>query len=263
MLSPFLPHTCSLPPTHSQVFSLPDNAVLDEHTLERVLESGHSRVPIHRAGNKYVLGFCIHDVPIYTYPLITPHNAHTHTHTNTPQHPLALHTPPTHNRQHFIGLLLVKELVLLDPEDCVPITQAALRPVPYVSATLAMYDLLTLFATGRSHMVALVDTAPVREGGETLGMLFVGVGVGCWEGGGTLGVLCGGAVYEEWGVGVDDSVCISPHLPAPYAPLSPLSSYTHHEHTTNTTINDHTPFFPNPPPQTHRHQHTYSQHHNQ
>lgn len=36
-----------------KVFSLPDSAVLDEPTLERVLESGHSRVPIHRADNRY------------------------------------------------------------------------------------------------------------------------------------------------------------------------------------------------------------------
>lgn len=82
------------------------------------------------------------------------------------------------SRQHFVGLLLVKELVLLDPEDCVPITQAALRPVPYVDANLAMYDLLALFATGRSHMVALVDSAPAAQGGERVGMLML-CGVVC------------------------------------------------------------------------------------
>lgn len=69
--------------------------------------------------------------------------------------------------------------MLLDPEDCIPITQAALRPVPYVDANLAMYDLLALFATGRSHMVALVDQAPTAQGGERVGTLTVHINGWC------------------------------------------------------------------------------------
>lgn len=37
-----------------QVFTLCIDDVLDETTLRRVLASGHSRVPVHRAGNRYI-----------------------------------------------------------------------------------------------------------------------------------------------------------------------------------------------------------------
>ena len=36
----------------SQVFMLPSDAVLNEETLVRILESGHSRVPVHKPGER-------------------------------------------------------------------------------------------------------------------------------------------------------------------------------------------------------------------
>ena len=36
----------------AQVFMLPSDAVLDEATLFKILDSGHSRVPIYRVGNR-------------------------------------------------------------------------------------------------------------------------------------------------------------------------------------------------------------------
>lgn len=49
---------------------------------------------------------------------------------------------PPCRRSQLIGLLLVKELVLLDPEDCVPVNRVPLRLVPHIDAKLPMYDLL-------------------------------------------------------------------------------------------------------------------------
>ena len=37
-----------------KVFMLPSDAVLEEHTLADIILSGHSRVPVHRPGNRFV-----------------------------------------------------------------------------------------------------------------------------------------------------------------------------------------------------------------
>ena len=36
-----------------QVFMLPSDALLDAETMKKVLGSGHSRVPVHRPGNRW------------------------------------------------------------------------------------------------------------------------------------------------------------------------------------------------------------------
>ena len=36
----------------AQVFMLSSDALLDANTMKRVLSSGHSRVPVHRPGNR-------------------------------------------------------------------------------------------------------------------------------------------------------------------------------------------------------------------
>lgn len=41
---------------HVQVFMLPSDRRLDEATLQDVLVSGHSRVPVHEPGNRWVAG---------------------------------------------------------------------------------------------------------------------------------------------------------------------------------------------------------------
>jgi metal transporter CNNM len=61
-------------PRAPQVFMLAADTVLDGESLARVLRMGHSRVPVHRPGD----------------------------------------------RTDLLGVVLVKELVLLDPDDRVP-----------------------------------------------------------------------------------------------------------------------------------------------
>ena len=45
-------------------------------------------------------------------------------------------------RQDIKGLVLVKELALVDPEDGVQVSQQRLRGIPELRADIPMYDLL-------------------------------------------------------------------------------------------------------------------------
>ncbi|KAK9820620.1 hypothetical protein WJX72_012381 [[Myrmecia] bisecta] len=92
-----------------KVFMLASDEILNKETMSRVLANGHSRIPVHRPGN----------------------------------------------RKDIMGLLLVKELVLLDLEANIPVSAIKMRSLPYLKGDTPMYDLLKLFQTGRSHMVVL------------------------------------------------------------------------------------------------------------
>ncbi|KAK9868498.1 hypothetical protein WJX84_001723 [Apatococcus fuscideae] len=97
-----------------KVFMLSVDGMLDQATLQAILESGHSRIPIHRGTD----------------------------------------------RKEIIGIVLVKELVqelLIGPsQDRVrPITELRMRSLPMLYADMALYDMLHLFETGRSHMALL------------------------------------------------------------------------------------------------------------
>lgn len=64
------------------------------------------------------------------------------------------------NRKAVIGLVLVKELVLIDMFANIPVSALSMRPIPQLRADTAMYDLLKLFQTGRTHMVLLTKPPP-------------------------------------------------------------------------------------------------------
>ena len=49
----------------------------------------------------------------------------------------------------------MKELVLIDMHAKTRVADLRIRSLPYLRADIAMYDLLKLFQTGRSHMVVL------------------------------------------------------------------------------------------------------------
>lgn len=49
----------------------------------------------------------------------------------------------------------MKELVLVDTHAQTRVADLRIRSLPYLRADIAMYDLLKLFQTGRSHMVVL------------------------------------------------------------------------------------------------------------
>jgi len=68
---------------------------------------------------------------------------------------IPIHVPG--RREDIIGLIIVKELLLLDPEDEIPVlsTRVKLYSLPRMDATISMYDVLNIFQTGKSHMAVL------------------------------------------------------------------------------------------------------------
>ena len=97
------------------VFMLSIDAILDAATLESILKSGHSRILVHKKGD----------------------------------------------RTSIVGTVLVKELILVDPNANQPISSMKVRHVPHLLAETPMYDMLRLFKTGRTHMAVL--TQPTLE----------------------------------------------------------------------------------------------------
>ena len=61
--------------------------------------------------------------------------------------------------QNIVGLLLVKELILLSPADATPIADLKLRQVPRVAENMSLYDLLNLFQLGKSHLALVLSSA--------------------------------------------------------------------------------------------------------
>ncbi|KAJ2719288.1 hypothetical protein GGI07_005305 [Coemansia sp. Benny D115] len=65
-------------------------------------------------------------------------------------------------REHIVGVLLVKSLILLDPDDAVPVRDTHIAPVPIVTTDTSLYDILNAFQEGGSHMAVVVGM-PVPE----------------------------------------------------------------------------------------------------
>lgn len=60
-------------------------------------------------------------------------------------------------RSHIIGMILVKRLILLRPEDATPLQNVELFRIPSVSSDYSLYRLLGLFLSSRSHMAIVLD----------------------------------------------------------------------------------------------------------
>lgn len=158
-----------------KVFMLPFTAKLDYPTLEKVVRSGHSRIPIYQ------------EVEV---PVNQPRSG-----TNTPRRKLNLLSPfsrkssvgpsgeeandtkdstgaegdnavKTVIRKKVIGTLLVKSCVLLDPEDAVPVSSMIINALPTVPGDEPLLNVLNVFQEGRSHM-AIVSPRPRRGMNES------------------------------------------------------------------------------------------------
>mmetsp|Transcript_8716 Transcript_8716/g.22479 ORF Transcript_8716/g.22479 Transcript_8716/m.22479 type:complete len:488 (+) Transcript_8716:128-1591(+) len=68
---------------------------------------------------------------------------------------IPIHAPD--QREDIIGLIIVKELLLLDPNDDTPILsqKVKLYSMPRLEAGVNMCDVLNIFQTGKSHMALL------------------------------------------------------------------------------------------------------------
>lgn len=57
---------------------------------------------------------------------------------------------------NIIGLILVKNLLTIHPEDGVPVKNVTIRRIPRVAETLPLYDILNEFQKGHSHMAVVI-----------------------------------------------------------------------------------------------------------
>ncbi|XP_065870689.1 DUF21 domain-containing protein At2g14520 isoform X1 [Euphorbia lathyris] len=75
---------------------------------------------------------------------------------------------------NIIGLILVKNLLTIHPEDEVPVKSVTIRRIPRVHEILPLYDILNEFQKGHSHMAVVVrkcnkkEEEPVANGGDNL-----------------------------------------------------------------------------------------------
>ncbi len=61
------------------------------------------------------------------------------------------------DRNAILGTLLVKQLLLNDPDDETPLSTIKLRKLPRVSSETPLFEMLHIFEAGASHMALVVD----------------------------------------------------------------------------------------------------------
>eukprot|EP00898_Chlorokybus_atmophyticus_P008551 jgi/Chlat1/8698/Chrsp88S08081 len=72
-------------------------------------------------------------------------------------------------RERIIGLLLVKNLIMVDPNKSLPLKAIPLRDLPVIRADTMMSDMLNHFRIGRSHLTAVVENN--EEGEKVIGVV--------------------------------------------------------------------------------------------
>ncbi|CAL1357826.1 unnamed protein product [Linum trigynum] len=64
---------------------------------------------------------------------------------------------------NIIGLVLVKNLLTIHPEDATPVKNVTVRRIPRVQENLPLYDILNEFQKGHSHMAVVVRKCNITE----------------------------------------------------------------------------------------------------
>ncbi|KAN0124199.1 DUF21 domain containing protein [Russula decolorans] len=105
------------------VFMLSINAKLDFETLRKVCFTGHSRVPVYEEI----------ELPVPNGQSV--------------------------KAKKIVGVLLVKQCLLLDPGDAVPVRSLPLHKVPFVAQNEPLLGILDKFQEGRSHMAIVTRTS--------------------------------------------------------------------------------------------------------
>ncbi|KAA1470981.1 DUF21-domain-containing protein [Dentipellis sp. KUC8613] len=108
------------------VFMLSIDAKLDYETLKKVCLTGHSRIPVYE------------DVDL-------PDGS-----------------GKTFKAKKILGILLVKQCVLLDPNEAVPVRRIPLNKVPSLAQNEPLLGILDRFQEGRSHM-AIVSRMSIEK----------------------------------------------------------------------------------------------------
>lgn len=147
-----------------RVVMIPFTARLDYETLEHIVNSGHSRIPVYQDIET------TSDVPGSWTPhnhsisaigrrmgLYGPNNDAPSLENSgeLPANPLSAEQSSTNRskvHRKIIGALLVKQCVLLDPEDAVPVSDMVINALPTVPWDEPLLNVLNVFQEGRSHM---------------------------------------------------------------------------------------------------------------
>ncbi|KAJ1928196.1 hypothetical protein IWQ60_002274 [Tieghemiomyces parasiticus] len=72
------------------------------------------------------------------------------------------------NRRNIVGVLLVKSLILLDPDDAVPLRRLKINRIPAVTTKTSLFDILNIFQEGGSHMALVYEAPEVNFGDDNL-----------------------------------------------------------------------------------------------
>jgi len=110
----------------SDVFMIHIDAKLDFALLKKIVESGHSRIPVYEKVD------------------------------------VKLGSQEPKQEIKIIGILLVKQCVLLDPKDATPVRHLQLNKVPFIPQNETLLGILDKFQEGRSH-IAIVSRFSVEK----------------------------------------------------------------------------------------------------
>lgn len=157
-----------------KVHMIPITACLDYPTLEEIVRSGHSRIPVYQDVETNLASsgtWTPKANPANPVSLLRNTLGRMQTGTNSPRptgdraesgtHPLGGRRgsaqqgssgSQTTVRRKIIGALLVKQCVLLDPEDAVPVSEVLINALPTVPWDEPLLNVLNVFQEGRSHM---------------------------------------------------------------------------------------------------------------
>ncbi|KLO16860.1 DUF21-domain-containing protein [Schizopora paradoxa] len=134
-----------------KVFMLSINAKLDYDTLRKICETGHSRIPVYEETEVTVpehvaVAAMALDKSIVKVQQPTARKFGMGGLQKSAESTVKLIV------KKVIGILLVKQCVLLDPEDAVPVKRMRLNKVHFVPQNEALLGILDRFQEGRSHM---------------------------------------------------------------------------------------------------------------
>ncbi|KAF7969105.1 hypothetical protein HWV62_28310 [Athelia sp. TMB] len=118
------------------VFMLHIDSKLDYELLKKICQTGHSRVPVYEEV----------DVPAPISPAKAPGGR------MKVGKDAGKSIPKAEKAKKIVGILLVKQCVLLDPKDAIPLRRLPLNKVPFVPKNMPLLGILDKFQEGRSHM---------------------------------------------------------------------------------------------------------------
>ncbi|KAG6895234.1 hypothetical protein C0992_002456 [Termitomyces sp. T32_za158] len=120
------------------VFMLSIDSKLDFDLLKKIVQTGHSRVPVYEEI----------EVPVSTSGAVAV-------------------SERMQKVKKILGILLVKQCVMLDPKDATPLRKIPLNKVPFVPNNEPLLGILDKFQEGRSHM-AIVSRFSMEKVSPTL-----------------------------------------------------------------------------------------------